>query len=778
MVADFVFSTLHYPGENAQPMNRTSFRSALSVTLPLILCHPLMLARGDHADSASLALRALAGQIESSHPDWKAGTRITNLTIKRDRGTFFLKDGIAVQCLDIAGGRHALEFSGTGEFTMSFPDDIERQQYRRFTERDSAVIPFTELALFFADSTLEEISRSFRFREFQPAWDDSVLVKTARRPAKYLVEDDDLVFTLLQNERNGYFFAMMGGGGSDNFYFKLDPLQREEISFGRENTSLLHRSLEGINQFHALGSPDVEHTVIRLSEYVIDATIRSNLDFSSGARITYRATRAGLRWFPVYLYSGLAVDSVSWDSGRPAEFSRKEEDPTVWIRCLTPPSPGESHTLRIFYHGDLLTKNGLEWIAIKSPDNWFPRTGYYTRAKFDMTFHYPSKYKLASIGDRVSFRDSDDVATSHWVTPPGVHNSSFNIGLFQEYVVKEKDLPQVTVYMSEMGHRRALSMDENVGADVTNSLSFFTNLFGTTGVGQFFATEIPYGHGEAYPGLIHLSYATFSENSQKSVHEVFRAHEVAHQWWGIGVKFDSYHDQWLSEAFAEYSALWYLQAIMKGNDEFFETLDRYRKDILTNRTYVIGKGQEAGPISLGVRTSSSQTSGDYDLIIYRKGAWVLHMLRQMMLDLNTMNEDRFHALMRGFYEQFRGKRPSTRDFAALVSAYFGKDMQWFFREWIEETQIPAYKFAYRVKESGDGQYRVTCRVLQEGVAPDFTMPIPIKIQFPGDRVARTRIVATGPVTEVELPLLPMKPEEIIFNDLHSVLCTFKNVDWE
>ena len=24
--------------------------------------------------------------------------------------------------------------------------------------------------------------------------------------------------------------------------------------------------------------------------------------------------------------------------------------------------------------------------------------------------------------------------------------------------------------------------------------------------------------------------------------EVFRAHEVAHQWWGIGVDFTSYHD--------------------------------------------------------------------------------------------------------------------------------------------------------------------------------------------------------------------------------------------
>ena len=36
------------------------------------------------------------------------------------------------------------------------------------------------------------------------------------------------------------------------------------------------------------------------------------------------------------------------------------------------------------------------------------------------------------------------------------------------------------------------------------------------------------------------------------------AHELAHQWWGVGVQPATYHDRWLSEGFAEFAGLWYM----------------------------------------------------------------------------------------------------------------------------------------------------------------------------------------------------------------------------
>jgi len=63
----------------------------------------------------------------------------------------------------------------------------------------------------------------------------------------------------------------------------------------------------------------------------------------------------------------------------------------------------------------------------------------------------------------------------------------------------------------------------------------------------------------------------------------------------------------LSEGFAEYSGLWYLQAAKNDNELFFDILNEWKSDILNVRDYIFGSGQEAGPIWLGYRTSSSNT---------------------------------------------------------------------------------------------------------------------------------------------------------------------------
>jgi len=153
--------------------------------------------------------------------------------------------------------------------------------------------------------------------------------------------------------------------------------------------------------------------------------------------------------------------------------------------------------------------------------------------------------------------------------------------------------------------------------------------------------------------------------SYGSRNEALFAHEIAHQWWGVGVDFKTYHDQWLCEGFAQYCGLWYLQAAKNNNDLFFETLERWGDEILSNRKSIFGSGQEAGPIWLGYRTQSTDTEGDYWLLIYKKGAFVLHMLRGMLLDLKTMNEDLFINMMKDYYKTYRGTAASTEDFMKL-----------------------------------------------------------------------------------------------------------------
>ena len=63
-------------------------------------------------------------------------------------------------------------------------------------------------------------------------------------------------------------------------------------------------------------------------------------------------------------------------------------------------------------------------------------------------------------------------------------------------------------------------------------------------------------------------------------------------------------------------------------------------------------------------------------------------------------------------------------------------------------------------------------------SPGIQIFVPILIKFGGDRYARVRVPVTGRKCEFDLPLLPIEPEKIVFNDLDSILCEVEEVDWE
>ena len=56
-------------------------------------------------------------------------------------------------------------------------------------------------------------------------------------------------------------------------------------------------------------------------------------------------------------------------------------------------------------------------------------------------------------------------------------------------------------------------------------------------------------------GTASASAAEFRFNNKAGLQKIFRAHEVAHQWWGVEVGYETYRDQWISEALANYAAV-------------------------------------------------------------------------------------------------------------------------------------------------------------------------------------------------------------------------------
>lgn len=730
----------------------------------------------------SLGYRTVFSQLIAPAADGSKIAAVSGVRLTRDVGTIDLTSGRIYMAKPIAGRGCMAMFVGAGTFSFTPPTALERDQLRRYYKSDTMRVAFTRMFLLFADSTAEELAARAKFAPGTPEaeWDhhcERSLHFISKRDAGYVMPA--FATALLNGDRSDLFYAEFTGE-SGTFFFQIDPYfdryDDEEVRFMRMGEQRGEKFHEVISQFRRQGRNDertaAENPLVRIKDYRIDLRIAESMDVAGVAEMTFSLARPA-RWFHLSLYHELRVDSIVWGNGRRAEFAQTGLD-VLWVRNDPGAAVGGSAVARVYYHGVMFSRIA-DWVMMREADRWYPKHDNMNRATYDITYHYPDNFRLASSGKMLSTEERDGVVTSRWAVTRPSRFASFGIGIYNVQRLTPDSVAPITVYR---GPNSSGGLSEQIAWDLENSLKFFEFLYGKVPMEEFHATEIPAGHGQAFPGLIHLSVSTFDRNDGSGSHEVFRSHEVAHQWWGITLDYRNYHDQWLSEGFAEYSGLMFMQAVLKDNDKFFGKLRDYRRALINVRKSVFGSGVASGPIALGSRNNTTSAEGDYFLVIYQKGAWVLHMLRNMLLDLPTMKEDRYRALMREFFTTYSDKPATTEDFRRIAERHAGGSLEWFFRQWVEGTDIPSYKWAYKVEEAGGGKYRIVLRVETANVAPDFQMYVPIKVDFGDGKIARVRALIKGPHSEQQLPLMPLKPRSLGFNEFESVLCEAEEVSWD
>lgn len=723
-------------------------------------------------------------------PDQSQVATVQGLTIDRDAGHFLLSDGTLTLLTPVGNQTVAAVFRGHGTFTFTAPSQLEKDRLIRFEKRDSLSDSFTEMMLLFSDTTLAELKTRLKFG---PGTDNVNAKGTIRDMFKFLSDenhksfDPDMMGELLNGDHEGLFYAFLNRENRSPVMFVVDPEEAEGIQLqSRIATGFYTHDNEILTRFPArnfvpdtldpgerVGQPQVK--AYRMEAWMPQSG-GAGLAFSASAHLDIAASRIRGPWIPFNLFYKLDIDSVQVDGGGAIPFFKGHDDPLVWLKLPAPLEPGKTASVTLYYHGALFDRIG-DFFFMKAPSEWYPLSlegrAY---ATFDMTYHSPDWLQFASVGTRVDSSDANRMATTRWQTDGPIRNATFNLGLFEAFHSTEPGVPPVTLLVSEQAHKmfsgmliKQKNMKEVVGADLTGALKFFNYAYGPLPFKQITATEIPYGVGLAFPGMLDLSWVTFQQTNDLGEDQIFRAHEVAHQWWGVGMDFTTYHDQWLSEGFANFSGLWYLQVALKDNNKYFGALDRWRANIVLHR-------DERSPIYLGYRAQNSRDSTGYDILIYQKGAWVLHMLRDLMIDLKTMNEDRFTGLMRQFYADHAGRRASTADFERAVEQTAGQPMDWFFNQWVYGYQIPTYKVATQT-EKADGQYKVHLKVVQEDVPESFLMYVPVAVDLGDKKIARFRVKVTGHESKIDLPPLPLEPKSVKFNDLDGVLADVKTVSW-
>jgi len=324
---------------------------------------------------------------------------------------------------------------------------------------------------------------------------------------------------------------------------------------------------------------------------------------------------------------------------------------------------------------------------------------------------WPKRLMLVATGTESETRDNAETKSGRWRSEKPFPTAGFNLSQYKMAstagppkieVYANKQLEEAIVARLQPGGPNALpppsmldhfkdtdhlsgAADEppapsptsalkQLGANVQDSIHFFENVNGAFPFDHLSVAQIPGSFGQGWPGLVYLSTLAFlppetqeraglNEWAQSEARDLMPYHEVAHQWWGNVTGAASYRDVWMEEAMANYLALWYADSKKIGQHRLTNWLERYRADLSAKIPGSEHSVEEVGPLVLGPRLGSLKVPGAYNTLIYGKGTWVMHMLREMLRDPNSKDPDaRFRELLRAVLTEHQFRPLSTAEF--------------------------------------------------------------------------------------------------------------------
>lgn len=730
------------------------------------------------------------------------------ITLTRDVGTWTLQSG-SVRLMEptSAGAVTGLVFEGQGRFKMAVPDRYEAAQLRRFVGRDVREIeqPFTQLVL---RTSNDGITKAFSSPGAGPfAKSDLAAKRFEHALIDHFTDIDAQVAAAIVNPDGLYFRADMKTADHDWLIFEHDSARNEEISLTRWQSAFpetwisldraedraadgrpgLRRSAAGVvshvdakvnlTKFGRTGNVGLHNQRTLDGDYAIGidlvgvapSTNAIRLDFPSPARDLKITDESGAE--VVFLRDAIGKRSINVDN--------RLHDDEVTLVFATPLTAGQKRRLNFAYMLETANYAPGRWWYPVVPDTFEAK--HTARLQLTVT----KKNEVRAMGRLEKRSEEEKTETSVWVVDWPTKMLTFSTATrFEEVKVTPEGIPPVFSFGPDfqLDNRDKV---HNVGADVANSMQYFQKLLDDKiETPQFYVTSIAGWHGQAFDGFLHMGEFTYT-SEHPGASELFRAHEVAHEWFGHKVGWATYRDQWLSEAFAEYAAMMFVEAFVKRGDKFMEEiLDSYEGVIHGNLSGGFSKfarpgliefntqyRKRLGPIGHGHRASTGEIPAGYVIQSYIKGPLVIHMLRTI-LRYRTGNDDVFVKILRDYVRENKGKTASTADFQKVVERNVGGNWNAFFDSWIYNAGLPSYRWNYSVAPAEGGKFQLTVNVKRSDVPEEFMTIIPIRVEYPDGTAGAVFMVNTKSEQTVTTKLAA-KPKNVVFAPDHSLLATIR-----
>ncbi len=777
--------------------------------------------------------------------DAQKSATVENVQIVRDRAKITLVNGTIQFAQPANGVVFGAVFHGQGRLQVEPPNPTEAQQLRLFTKQDRLDMTFSEATFSFTDGLLDEVGKQVQWKDGGAADELYAKRQQEREDvgAEYLPRVFKGVMSP-DRKRTAYFLADLKTDKSW-IEARYDAMQPEEMRVGRWVDVGTFKILDywmnfpadGRDPHHAYDDPAARQDFL-IPDYQLNTSVSEGAELSATAHVTVQPRYSGERVLLFHLDSNLRVGAVKDAQGKNLAFQQARERKQrgqsygdyVVVMLLEPTQAGQKQLLEFQYEGKhVVEKVGTGNYYCQSFD-WYPAAfspelginEFAFRSNFDLTFHSPKQYKLVATGQKTGETTDGKELITTWKSDIPLAVAGFAFGDYKLFADKvggveiqvyannqpderlqsiqrsidnpERELAQGS-HASHLGVEAAMgtmtpaALGKTINIETANTLKLFQSYFGPYPYKTLAVTNIIGSYGQGWPGLLYLGWFTFLDATQRNalgytnqtqVTDSFRAHESSHQWWGHRVGWKSYHDQWLSEGFADFSGLLYVQY----RDSMKESLTQFRlkKELLSREDRNLHKTETLGPIWMGQRIHSSIADGrSYQDLIYSKGAYVLQMIRQMMMDpRNPDPEHIFKETMQDYCKTFDNQPASTEDFKAIVEKHMtrGMDldgnhkMDWFFNQYVYGTGIPQYTLHVNLTSTPDGKTSVSGELLRSGVPDNWKDDIPIYAHIGDKNVRLGSLASTHPREELNF-VLPPGVGRLSINDLGDDLADVK-----
>ena len=372
----------------------------------------------------------------------------------------------------------------------------------------------------------------------------------------------------------------------------------------------------------------------------------------------------------------LTIDSVS--AGRKAlPFTTAER--RLELRLPRRLADGQTTRVSVAYHGQ--PRRGLRFVkerqqayTVFSTSQWMPAVDAPgQKATLRLRLTVPRGLSAVASGERAGDRPAPGGRVEHeWRldSPLSTYVFGFAVGPFRSVAETHRG-----VRLEYWG--TGFSDDElrRVFAETRPMLDFFEERAGVRYPGSVYTQVLAAGRVEQEVGLFTLLSESYGRRVIDNPGDLWlMAHELAHQWWGNGITCADWTDFWLNEGMATFLAAAYRET-RQGREAYLKEIDEAR--------LAYEQVREKGADKPVVFADWLRPTADDRTIVYSKGAYVLHLLREQLGDAP------FWDGLRAYTRKHMSGSVTTPDFQKAMEETSRRDLSDFFRRWVYGADGPA-----------------------------------------------------------------------------------------